>query len=803
MNAPPTTQTLSDALAIYADLPLWVAWQQEPDGKKPPFNPKSDRQAEINEPATWGTLVAAVGRAERLPKPTGLGGIGIVLAALSEHEHIGGIDLDTCRDPATGIPDDWALEIIARIKSYTEVSPSGTGYKIFFLYDPAAVAQQNETFKRGNGRHPPAIEVYLKSRYFTVTGQEFEDCGGALRLVPPKDLAWLLETYGPKFAGKAGKKAASEQGEADLDLVKAALAHLPADDRDKWIKCGHAIKHSLGEAGFEPWNDWSKTAADKYEGEAATRKRWDGFTPRSDGVTIGSVFYWAKQAGWVGPPQRQQRKPAEAGVLVEIANGAELFHTDDGVAFADIMIEGHRETWPVKSRAFRDWITREYYRRSGTGPSKQNLEKAFAVVEAKARYDAPEMAVHLRVANVGDAIFIDLCDDRWRAVEITADGWNVVDRPRVRFRRADGMLPLPDPERGGQIDELLGFLNTDRDGFILAIGWLVGALRGRGPYPVNVIYGEHGSAKSTFASLLRALVDPNKAALRGLLRHDHDLYIAANNAHVLGFDNISRLAEWLSDTLCRLATGGGFSVRALWTNTDEVLFTGSRPMLLNGIESFVERPDLADRVIILQLDGITSENRRTEDELFQAFEAARPRIIGKLYDALACGLRELANTSLNELPRMADFALWVIACETALWDEPAFERVYAENLASGRLNLLDSDIVALAIKKFAENPPRPMHSKIIKSEWTGTMTQLLGWLNNSENGYADDETRRDKKRWPQTPRALSGRLRRIAPTLREAGIPIDLGKRSGGENLVTIGTSGAAQQDDLLDGPPQ
>src|SRR5580704_5849701 len=115
MNAPPTTQTLSDALAIYADLPLWVAWQQEPDGKKPPFNPKSDRQAEINEPATWGTLVAAVGRAERLPKPTGLGGIGIVLAALSEHEHIGGIDLDTCRDPATGIPDDWALEIIARI----------------------------------------------------------------------------------------------------------------------------------------------------------------------------------------------------------------------------------------------------------------------------------------------------------------------------------------------------------------------------------------------------------------------------------------------------------------------------------------------------------------------------------------------------------------------------------------------------------------------------------------------------------------------------------------------------------------
>ena len=77
---------------------------------------------------------------------------------------------------------------------------------------------------------------------------------------------------------------------------------------------------------------------------------------------------------------------------------------------------------------------------------------------------------------------MDLADRAWRAVEITPDGWRVIDVPPVRFRRAAGMRPLPVPERGGPIDELRRFLNVGSDqDFRLAVAWVLAALSGRRP----------------------------------------------------------------------------------------------------------------------------------------------------------------------------------------------------------------------------------------------------------------------------------------------------------------------------------
>lgn len=101
--------------------------------------------------------------------------------------------------------------------------------------------------------------------------------------------------------------------------------------------------------------------------------------------------------------------------------------------------------------------------------------------------------------------------------------------------------------------------------------------------------------------MLKALVDPNVAPVRALPREQRELMIAANNGHVLAFDNLSGLPPWLSDALCRLATGGSFAVRQLYTNEDEILFQAARPLLVNGIEDVISRPDLADRSIFLTL----------------------------------------------------------------------------------------------------------------------------------------------------------------------------------------------------------
>src|SRR5947208_3511640 len=131
----------------------------------------------------------------------------------------------------------------------------------------------------------------------------------------------------------------------------------------------------------------------------------------------------------------------------------------------------------------------------------------------------------------------------------------------------------------------------------------------------------------------------NTTPVRALPREERELMIAANNGHVLAFDNLSRLPAWSSDALCRLASGGSFALRRLYTDTDELLFQATRPTILNGIEDVITRQDLADRAIFLTMGSLSEKQRRPEAELWHEFELARPQILGALLDALAHGLR--------------------------------------------------------------------------------------------------------------------------------------------------------------------
>ena len=303
----------------------------------------------------------------------------------------------------------------------------------------------------------------------------------------------------------------------------------------------------------------------------------------------------AEETGDVGG-----RGPKQADILIGLADVAELFHALDGTGFADLDVNGHRETWPIRSKGFRRWLARRFFETTDGAPSSEALQSALNVIEAKAHFDAPERAINIRVAGLDGKLYLDLGNERWQAVEIDINGWRVIDSPPVRFRRATGMRPLPIPVSGGSVTALRSFLNVRSDtDFVLVVTWALSCLRDCGPYPVIVLSGEQGSAKSTFSAILRALLDPNTAPLRALPREDRDLFIAASNGHVLAFDNVSGLPAWISDTLCRLATGGGFAVRQLYTDQDEVLFDTTRPVILNGIEDIVSRPDLADRAIFV------------------------------------------------------------------------------------------------------------------------------------------------------------------------------------------------------------
>jgi len=284
------------------------------------------------------------------------------------------------------------------------------------------------------------------------------------------------------------------------------------------------------------------------------------------------------------------------------------------------------------------------------------------------------------------------------------------------------------------------------------------------------IAGEQGSAKTVLSKVLRALIDPNVAPVRALPREERDLMIAADNGHVLAFDNLSNLPGWLSDALCRLASGGSFALRQLYTDADEVLFEAARPTILNGIEDVVTRQDLADRAIFLTMGSLRDEQRRPETDLWREFELARPRILGALLDAVAHGLRMHKHIHFVRLPRMADFAKWATACETALWPSGTFRMAYDVNRCRAVEDAVEADPLAACVRAIMAKQTR----------WVGTASDLFNAV-----GVGGEHLAGKIQDWPRNPRALAGRLRRSQASLRTLGIEIAF-KREGQEGIRII-----------------
>src|SRR5262249_24000711 len=239
---------------------------------------------------------------------------------------------------------------------------------------------------------------------------------------------------------------------------------------------------------------------------------------------------------------------------------------------------------------------------------------------------------------------------------------------------------------------------------------------------------------------------------------------------------LSGLPDWLSDALCRLASGGSFAVRRLYTDDEEVLFQAARPVLWNGIEEVISRPDLGDRAIFLTLTPIRDAQRRPEGELWRQFELVRPHILGALLDAVTQGLRALGHVRLEALPRMADFALWAAACETALWPAGTFASAYAVNRRTAIESIVEADPIATCVRALMFD----------RTVWTGTASDLLLLC----AGHVRADILSDTTPWAKNPRALAGRLRRAQTFLRTLGIEITFSREGRtGTRTIRVSTS--------------
>ena len=491
---------------------------------------------------------------------------------------------------------------------------------------------------------------------------------------------------------------------------------------------------------------------------------WDLADRVPDGVEINLTQLLAEahpvnpengKAGSERELDEQARRLSPGDQLLRWAIEEVDLFSDGDETYADLWVEGVRETALVHSKQVKRWLRKIYFERTGKGATQEAVSHSVENLDALA-VRAGHRRVYLRTASHGGRLYIDLADDHRHVVEIDDDGWRVITDPPVRFRRPPTSKSLPMPARTGageSLKDLRGFLNVSDDDFVLCVAWLLGSLRDTGPFPLLILTGEEGSAKSTAAKMLRSFVDPADPPTRGAPKDEWDAAIATRNNWTIVFDNLSGLPTWLSDTLCRFSSGEAHATRALYTNNEEVVTRTSRPVVLTGINNVAVRGDLADRSLIIRLDRLPETENRAESSLWADFEQMRPRIFAALLDGLSVGIQQLRHVRLDRLPRMAEFATWVSACESAYWPSGTFMAAYNRAQASAVEDVLEDSLIWQALRKLLEE----------RLSFEGTAAELLSLIKE----YGQDQ--KDTRGWPSTGAALGKTLTRLAPSMRKVG----------------------------------
>jgi len=678
------------------------------------------------------------------------------------------VDLDADQNPGRDLPAAKPLLASDPYVLAAFVSPSGHGLKLLVrVAEPIPEVSDPKPLQKAHARAARAFFGYLQATYGLIADQGCTDLARACFATVDPELHFNPDAGIFRFRHEVElpPAATAGRGSVDLELIESALAALPLDgslDYHLWLKVLFALASAVGEdAAVELMLKHTKDARDA---EDYIRQRLKSYRGE---VGIGTLFWLAGQFGWRPPgkqavaaerPQHEQETRRSAiDRLIEYARADfELFHAPEGMAY---LRTADGLCYRLASAQGRSLLARAFYKREGKGASSSAISEALPTLEAIARFDGPCHPVFVRVARDGDRIYLDLGGDTARAVEIDAEGWRVrpITELPVRFERPPGTRPLPEPVRGGDWNVLRELLNTDRAGFILATAWLVGALAGLPAFPVLVFTGPQGSGKSTACRLLASLIDPRQAPLNSVPKELRDLAIYAQGAHVLAFDNLSALPQWLSDGLCRLATGNGFRTRRLYTDSDEVVFEAVRPIVANGIPDFVRQPDLADRTLPVRLALMPPERRRTAEEVEAAFREAAPGLLGLLLDAVSTGLRRKAEVQPASLPRMADFATFVLAAAPALpFTEAEFLEAYGAGQAELAASLLE-DSFAEALLAFAE----------AVGCWEGTASDLL------EAMLQRGQHERPPRGWPKTAQSVGSTLARLEPVMLQVGVKLE------------------------------
>jgi hypothetical protein len=467
--------------------------------------------------------------------------------------------------------------------------------------------------------------------------------------------------------------------------------------------------------------------------------------------------------------EEEEEKNRYKEIIEQLEEDIELFHDSNDKPYARIGSQVFNCQQNKFFRRLRGLLYRKQILLGG-----EALKTLRGILEDRACFDGPEYALQNRVTQHEDQIVYDLTDEKGRAVFISSNGWTIEENPPIFFYGYEHQKSQVEPTCGsGDIYKLLDFVPiSNRDTQLLLLVYLVSCFIPTIPHPVPILYGPQGSGKSSLFGMLRQLVDPSTLKVMSFPSNTAELVQMLQHNWAAFFDNVSDLKQRQSDMLCRAVSGEGFTKRQLYTDDDDIIYTFQRCVGLNGINVAATQPDLLDRSLLLELDRIPPEKRRTVRELKSEFDEMRPDILGGIFDILSKAMALFAQVDLRAKPRMADFAEWGCAIAMALGEsQDNFLRIYEENRQIQTNEALNSSPVATAISILMEG----------RDSWEGTPTTLLSEL---EEVAEQEKINTHVREWPKAPNALTRRINEVKTNLLDAEIVVD--HRHGKKNIIEI-----------------
>ncbi len=670
----------------------------------------------------------------------------------AEHKSLTGFAIVTGKVSGVVVLDlDQGSKFDTKTLPQTPHSQTGSGGHHYFFEQPEldisnATGFIEKTDFRGTGGYailPPATHPSGNQYYWLEAPGEIEFAE------LPKD---LIE----KLHQPTSKEDASVSDQPEDNIFEGVGESKRNDSAAKVL--GYLLK-------YLPQDEWARVALPLLQA-------WNLLnTPPLPQSEVQDVYASISQKA-VNNPQGGSERPSQAKILVGmvLASPIKLF-TNQFKEPVLTLPQTPFLTYKIDSESTRQLLFKMYWEQEGKPPGSEAVNAVIKTLQGIATYDRPHIEVFNRVGRKDKAIFYDMGDNT-HVVKITADGWSVDVEAPVYFRRYSHQQPQVLPKRGGNLREITQFMNIKLDEHkLLVLTFLVASLIPDIPRAMLILHGDQGSAKSTLLRLLRELIDPSQVALLTPPDSIRELVQFASHHYALFLDNLSDISPNLSDALCRLITGDGFTKRQLFTDDEDVLYAYKRVAGICGINQVATRPDLLDRSIIVPLERIPDSQREEEKFLWHDFEELRPLLLGSLFDAVATTLKLAPTLKLHAKPRMADYFKYATAAAMhfGFTEEDLFS-AFNQNVKQQNEEAIESSAVAQTLVEFMSHQT---------TDWIGKSSELFDALEDQADKL------KIKKGFPKSPNWLWRKIKDVRPNLMAYGLDVTKNRELAG-SYITI-----------------